>query len=84
VTDHDDDGRRYRGKVTTPVKRSLDLEDWPESDRLGMVARRAAQRYDDLGLVALPGLLRRVALELDVERHAAYDLLAPTATERTP
>jgi hypothetical protein len=82
VTDHDHDGRRYRGKVSTPARRTLDLEDLgPEDLRLAALLRRAAEQYDAIGLAALPATLRRAASELDADRRAAVELLAPTATE---
>ncbi len=74
-----DDGRRYRGKVSMPAKRSIDLADLgPEDMRLAVLLRRAAERYDALGLSALPAVLRRAAQELDADRRAAHELLAPT------
>lgn len=75
-----DEPRRYRGRVSMPAKsRDLDLGDLPLERRLSVVCRRAAGQYQDIGLSALPGLLLRVARELDSATLAAVDLL--TATE---
>ncbi len=78
TTDHDD-GRRYRGRVSMPARRKLDLEDiGPEDLRLAVLLRRAAEQYDRIGLAALPATLRRAAQELDADRRAAVEMLAPT------
>ena len=75
MTDHDD-GRRYRGRVSTPARRHLDLSDLGREDmRLAVLLRRAAERYDGIGLSALPAVLRRAAVELDADRRAAAELL---------
>ena len=77
TTDHD--GRRYRGRVSIPARRSLDLADLgPEDLRLAVLLRRAAERYDGIGLAALPAVLRRAAQELDADRRAAAEMLQPT------
>jgi len=77
VTHDHDHGRRYRGRVSTPARRSLDLEDLgPPDMRLAVLLRRAAERYDSIGLAALPAVLRRAAQELDADRRAAAEMLA--------
>ncbi len=72
-----DEPRTFRGKVSMPARRKLDLdEELSEESRLAMVCRRAAFQYEDIGLTVLPNLLRRVALELDAERLEAVALLS--------
>ncbi len=84
MTDHDD-GRRYRGRVSTPAKRSFDLEDLgPEDLRLGVLLRRAAEQYDRIGLAALPAALRRAAQELDSDRRTAAEMLAVAEGSQNP
>jgi hypothetical protein len=81
MTHDNDDGRRYRGKVTTPARR-LDLTDLGAEDlRLAVLLRRAAERYDSIGLAALPAVLRRAAQELDADRRAAVEMMTTEVAE---
>ncbi len=76
----DDESRRYRGKVSTPPAKSrdLDLAGMNLERRLSVVCRRAAGQYQEIGLSALPGLLLRVARELDSAVIEAVNLLEAT------